>query len=168
MKEAKQKDMNDERNGSESWKSWLENRKNENRNLKLVLKKEVFYRSWPEDKRRSRRKRAKETPAQTKYRNMVMAEKCQKDRNKKTDESHALMQKWLESHDLGKEARRVTREEKEKTRNAVEDRQRQARSRKSLAKVLQTPVEETNKPVASRTKQIAPGRLEDIPDPDFH
>ena len=34
---------------------------------------------------------------------------------------------------------------------------------------MQTPVEEdTSKPAASRTKPIAPGRIEDIPDPDFH
>ena len=98
-----------------------------------------------------------------------MAERCQKERNKKTDESHALMQKWLESHDLGTEARRVAREQKEKAPKLEEEKQRQARSRKSLAKVLQTPVEEDpSKPAASRTKPIAPGRLEDIPDPDFH
>ena len=114
------------------------------------------------------RKRAKETPAQTKYRNMVMAERTQKERNKKTKESHELMQKWLKSHDLGKEARRVAREQEEKARKIEQERQRQARSRKSLVKVLQTPVEEdTSKPASSRTKPIAPGRVEDIPDPDF-
>ena len=114
------------------------------------------------------KKRAKETPAQTKYRNMVMAERCQKERNKKTDESHALMEKWLESHDLGAEARRVAREQQEKARKIEQERQRQARSRKSLVKVLQTPVEEDkSKPASSRTKPIAPGRVEDIPEPDF-
>ena len=43
-KKLSRKNVNDERNGSRSCRSWLKNRRNENRSRKLMLRKDAFYR----------------------------------------------------------------------------------------------------------------------------